>query len=138
MSENLQGDVQRLRDGYVAFNRGDWDEAMELAHPECEWRMHGALAMDAPHATRGREAVKAFWSDFFELWDDYKVEPLDFREGSGGTILATVRFTGRGKGSDVPVELMYFWVYVFRDGRAVSCDLYADRGDALKAAGLAG
>jgi hypothetical protein len=74
---------------------------------------------------------------FFGLWEDYKVEPLEFREALGGTILATVRFTGRGRGSDIPVELTYFWLYVIRHRRVVSVDLYVERDEALKAAGLA-
>jgi ketosteroid isomerase-like protein len=125
-----------LRSGYAAFNSRDWDQALALWHPQCEWRLHGDLGMDAPQVVRGRDALKAFWSDFFALWDDYNVEPLEFREGTNGTILATVRFTGRGRGSNVPVELSYFWVYVVRSGQAISCDIYADRREALKAVGL--
>ncbi len=128
--------VEMLRNSYAAFNRGDWEAALSNADPEIEWRLHGQLGIDVPQPIRGREALKAFWADFFEIWDDYKMEPLDFIDGMDGRVLATMRFTARGQGSSVPVELTYFWVHLTRDGAIVSVDLYPDRSDALEAAGL--
>jgi ketosteroid isomerase-like protein len=89
-----------------------------------------------PDPVRGREALKAFWADFFDVWDDYRMEPLDFSEAPNGRVLVTVRFTAHGQGSSVPIELTYFWVYRVRGRAIVSVDLYADRSEALEAVGL--
>jgi ketosteroid isomerase-like protein len=129
-------DVEMLRNAYAAFNRGDWGAALENAHPEIEWRLHGELGIDVPDPVRGREALKAFWADFFDVWDDYRMEPLDFSEAPNGRVLVTVRFTAHGQGSSVPIELTYFWVYRVRGRAIVSVDLYADRSEALEAVGL--
>ncbi|MGI8462096.1 MAG: nuclear transport factor 2 family protein [Solirubrobacterales bacterium] len=128
--------VEMLRNSYAAFNRGDWEAALDNADPKIEWRLHGQLGIDAPQAIRGRETLKAFWADFFDIWDDYKIEPLDFNEATDGRVLATVRFTARGQGSSIPIELTYFWVHVVRSGAIVSVDLYTERVEALEAAGL--
>ena len=133
-----QDNVEMLGDSYAAFNRGDWEAALENADPEIEWRLHGQLGIDAPPSIRGRKALKSFWADFFEIWDDYKMEPLDFNEGTDGRVLATVRFTARGQGSSVPIELTYFWVHLVCGGAIVSVDLYTERAEALEAAGVRG
>jgi ketosteroid isomerase-like protein len=133
-----QDSVDILRASYVAFNRGDWEAALENADPEIEWRLHGQLGIDAPHSIRGRKALKSFWADFFEIWDDYRMEPLDFKEGTDGRVLATVRFTARGQGSSAPIELTYFWVHLVRGGAIVSVHLYTESAEALEAAGVRG
>jgi ketosteroid isomerase-like protein len=130
-----QDDAEMLRDSHASFNRGDWAAALENADPEIEWRLHGQLGIDAPDPIRGRKALKSFWADFFEIWDDYKMELLDLKEGTGGRVVATVRFTARGQGSSVPIELTYFWVYLVRGGAIVSVDLYTERVEAVRPPG---
>jgi ketosteroid isomerase-like protein len=131
-----QENVEMLSGSYAAFNRGDWDAALENAHAEIEWRLHGQLGIDVPKPVRGREELRAFWTSFFAVWDDYRMEPLDFSEGPDGRVLVTVRFTARGQGGSVPIELTYFWVHFIERGVIVSVDLYAERERALEAVGL--
>lgn len=128
--------VDVVRRSYAAFNSGDWDGALESSHPEIEWRLQGELGFDVRGPVRGREALKVFWADFFDIWDDYTMEPLDFIEAPGGVVVVTVRFTARGQGSSVPIDLTYFHVYHLIDGKVVSVDLYTDRREALEAAKL--
>ena len=46
-----------------------------------------------------------------------------------------LRQVGRGKGSGAPVEMTMGWLYTFRDGRIIRVRMFADRGEALAAAG---
>src|SRR4051794_33857542 len=94
--------VEIVRRSYAAFNRGDWDAALEAARPEIEWRLHGDLGIDAPPLVPGREGVRAQWADFFEVWEDHRMD------------------------------------HVIRGGSIASVDVYADRGQALEAAGAPG
>ena len=126
-----------IKRGHDAFNRGDWDGALEFAHPEIEWRLHGELGLDAAQAVKGREALKELWASFFEIWDEYKMDALDFAQAPAGRVLVSVRFTALGQGSSVPIELTYFWVYRMRDGVIAAVDLYLEKSEALEAAGLA-
>ena len=128
--------VDLVRDAYDAFNRGDWDAALAFAVPEIEWRLHGELELDVQRTVRGREALKEFWADFFDAWDDYTMEPVDFVEAPDGRLLATVHFSARGQGSSVPVDLTYFWLYRLRHGAIAAVDIYLGRTEALEAAGL--
>jgi ketosteroid isomerase-like protein len=47
------------------------------------------------------------------------------------------RYRGRGKGSGVPVDNEGAHVWALRDGKVVRLEIFADRADALAAAGLA-
>jgi ketosteroid isomerase-like protein len=131
-----QENVEIVRRGYEAFNRGDWDAALEVADPEIEWRLHGELALDVQQTVRGREALKNLWASFFDAWDDYNMGLLDLIEAPDGRLLATVHFTAVGLGSTVPIDLTYFWLYLVRDGAIATVDIYLDRAEALEAAGL--
>ena len=108
----------------------------DAARPLLEWRLHGDLGLDAPQPVSGREALRAFWINFFDIWDDHEMEPLDFSEAPDGRDLVTIRFAAQGKGSSVPIELTYFWVHDIRNRLIVSVDIYLDRAQALEAVGL--
>jgi ketosteroid isomerase-like protein len=128
--------VEIVRRAYDAFNRGDWDGALELADPAIEWWLHGELALDVRQPVRGRDAVRELWASFFDAWEDYTMEPLDLVEAPDGRLLVTVHFTALGRGSTVPIELTYFWFYVVRDGAIAAVHAYLDKSEALEAAGL--
>jgi ketosteroid isomerase-like protein len=67
-----------MREGYEAFNRGDFDAATELMHPEIEFKR----AEIAPEAgeIRGAEAMRAWMvPDVFEFYADRP----DAREAAG-------------------------------------------------------
>ena len=128
--------ISIVRRAYDAFNRGDWEAALEHADPEIAWRLHGELALDVPETVRGRKAVKELWVGFFDAWDDYKMEPRDLTEAPDGRLLVTVRFTAVGQGSTAPIELEYYWLYRVSDGAILEVDAYLDRAEALAAAGI--
>ena len=45
-------------------------------------------------------------------------------------------FRGRGRGSGVEVDSRFYEIYTLRDGKIVRVDEFAERSEALKAAGL--
>ncbi len=45
-------------------------------------------------------------------------------------------FRGRGRGSGVEVDARFYDVYTLRNGKIVRVDEFAEREDALEAAGL--
>lgn len=52
--------------------------------------------------------------------------------------LVTVALTARGKGSDVPVEVQIFDVWMFRGEKAIRRFASFDREGVLEAAGISG
>ena len=84
---------------------------------------------------RGREIVERYSREFWGTWAEYVAEPREFID-AGDHVLVEVHERGKGKGSGVPFERTHFQVWTLRDGRLVRWLLFADRADALEAAGL--
>jgi hypothetical protein len=55
---------------------------------------------------------------------------------AGDHVLATVRYSGRGKASGIEHEDVLFDVYTFRNGLCARKQEFRERGEALRAAGL--
>jgi ketosteroid isomerase-like protein len=65
-----------------------------------------------------------------------KVEAERFFDVDDERVVVFVRATATGEGSGVPVEMRDAHEFTIRDGVFVRWKLYADRADALEAAGL--
>jgi ketosteroid isomerase-like protein len=83
----------------------------------------------------------AAWREFMGSlpWgDSLKLEPERYFDVDDERVLVFMRVTAEGEGSKVPVEMRNAHEFKIRDGVCTSWKVYADRDDALEAAGLAG
>jgi uncharacterized protein len=117
----------------AAYACGDWQVAIEALDPDIEWDFS---AIDWPDqgVARGRDEVLRFFRRFLGAWDDYGVEFEGFIP-AGDEVVVFVRESGVGKGSGVRVEQAWAQVWTVRDGRMVRFRAFADREQALGAAG---
>ena len=67
--------------------------------------------------------------------DDLETIPEEFID-AGEHVVVTVRYTGRGRGSGIALDARSYEVLTVRDGLCVSKTEFAERGEALRAAGL--
>jgi ketosteroid isomerase-like protein len=130
------GEMQRLREGYEALNRGEWDRSGEFMHPEISWNFIEGQGPDAPQTVTGPDRIVDFWSSFFAAWEEWEMVPEDFAEAPDGRILVSVHFHARGAGSGFPMELDYWQAIEMREGRVYRVDNYLSRGRARRACGL--
>ena len=56
---------------------------------------------------------------------------------SGDRVLVTVRLGGRGRGSGIEIDALFYDVYTLRDGKIVRMDQFTERTQALEAVGQA-
>ena len=78
MDERDAAMIDALRRSHQAFNRGDFDVAVESAHPEIEFIPPGGQA-----PLRGAAALRAWMEP--NAFEEQRIEPLDFRvEGNKG------------------------------------------------------
>jgi ketosteroid isomerase-like protein len=124
-----------VQEGLAAFNRREFDEAMGMFSPELEWDTTRLLPDGRVYS--GREAVRAYWADVVERWDELRIEAERWLEGDD-RVLMLGRLVGRGAGGGVPVEGPWHQLWWFRGGVPVRCDNYGDAAAALRDAGLAG
>jgi ketosteroid isomerase-like protein len=129
MTEN----EQLLRQGYDAWNRGDWQAMEELLAPEFE--IDATDRVLNPDSYRGIDGFRRLAAELAEVWDTWEIEPLQFIE-QGDLTFGAHLVRARGKGSGVEVEQTYWSVWNVNDGKAVRLALFVDRDRALAAAGL--
>ena len=72
-----QENVEVVRRGSAAFNRGDYEGLAESRHPDIEFRDH-AHAADAPEALKGRHAVLSLLAEWRESFDDFRAEISEY------------------------------------------------------------
>jgi len=130
--ENLE---QVVRDGYDAWNRRDFDAAVEIADPEIEWTMVGATRFPGTQGTyHGHDGVREFWRVFIEPWDEFRIE-IEGTRATGDLVIAFVRFYAKAR-EGLELEAPFVHVGEFRSGKMIRFRSFDDRAEALEAAGL--
>ena len=124
-----QRNVDILRGAYEAFDRGEPNKLFELLDPGIQWQ-----ALEDTEPKHGIEGVLESVGQWFEIWDDFHMEPEEFIDG-GDHVLTVVMERGRVKGSDELVSQRFFQVWTLRDERVVAFREYKTRPEALAAAG---
>ena len=94
-----------------------------------------ALYLDGP-VVRGLEDWRRGFADTVPWGRSLTFEPEQFFDVDDERVLIFMRVTARGEGSGVPVENRVAHEYTIRDGVLARWKGYADRAEALEAAGL--
>jgi uncharacterized protein len=128
-----ESNVDRLRAGYEALGRGDYEAVRELLDPEI-------VLSDRPEVPdarsyRGYEGMLVTLRDTSDSFEGFRLDPERFFE-HGDKIVVILSMTGRGRTSGVPVEERIAHLWVLRDGLAIELRAFTDPADALEAAGL--
>jgi ketosteroid isomerase-like protein len=128
-----QEDVETMRRSFDAFDRRDRAGWLALRDQDCEVVTIGAW----PEAdvVRGREAA---WNFYFEVAEAFERRPyaaVELRD-AGDKVLVHQQNEVRGTTSGAEVEVNYWIVVTFRDGKILRDEWFADRAEALEAVGL--
>jgi ketosteroid isomerase-like protein len=84
----------------------------------------------------GLEGLRKNWLDWLEPWATYRTN-FDELIDVGDRVVILLRDHGRRKDMEIEVELIGATILTFREGKVARWEDYADRADALEAAGLA-
>jgi uncharacterized protein len=123
-SENVEI-VRRMLDDYA---NGEFERALGAFSDDVEWEARVGERFHGPEGVA--EAVRR-WTG---AWADFEFDVQELID-AGESVVMVLRQVGRGKGSGAPVEMTMGWLYTFRDGRIIRVKMFADRGEALAAAG---
>ena len=130
-----QENVEIIRQCNVLLNSGDWEGTFALYHPDAELRdlQH---APDLPEVMHGLEGARLMIGQWIEALDEFGAEVYEYIDADPWVVCDT-RWHGKGKGSDVPIELRATDAYEVKDGLIVRAIIgYPDVAAALKAVGL--
>ena len=128
-----QENVDIVRAGYEAYNRGDVEAALATLHPSIEWWPAADEPITDPY--RGHDGYRSLVAGAREAFPDLRVE-VDELFVAGCCVVACVRFSGRGRDSGVPFEIRETHVARFRDGKVIEVREYREKDEALDVLGL--
>jgi ketosteroid isomerase-like protein len=127
--------VEIVRRSNALFNTGDLDAASELAHPDIEFR-DLQNAPDLPEALHGRDSLRLALTYWTDALDEFGVEAYEYIDADPW-VIADVRWHGKGKNSEVRVDVRQADACRVEDGKIVEWVVgYPDVAAALKAVGL--
>lgn len=121
--------VEIVRESIEAFQHGDVDRALEIAHPDLVSTRHdpdGAVF----HGHDGFLALVADWTEGWTEWSFRGDEYVDL----GDEVVVRMPQWGRGAGSGATVEGVFWMVFGIADGRVARIDIYNDEAEALRTA----
>ncbi len=124
--------IEKLRDAYAAFSRGDFDAALEFADPDIEF------VPPTGDLYRGIDSFREWMKP--DAFDMQVVEPLEFFV-SGNKVLVRQQVQARGAGSGIELEVRSWGLWtVSDDGRLIRLEGFLEQqeGEARRAAGLPG
>jgi len=130
----VSDNVEAVRRGYEAFNRGDIEASLTTLHPEIEW--HTYIVPGPGGGTyHGHDGVRELWSDARRIFGEFRNVPEDLFE-AGEHVVAFVRVEGVGTKSGIAVQARIAHVHTFREGKIRRVESFEDRDEALRVAGI--
>jgi uncharacterized protein len=129
--------VEIVRRVFDAVTRRDTETVLALYDPEVEWDVSrsafGKLLGQGVY--RGHDGLRTFFRQWYEAWEkppDNYDELID----AGDQVVSVVTERGRGRASGIELELTQYGVWTVREGTIVRGVWFAERAQALEAAGL--
>jgi ketosteroid isomerase-like protein len=128
-----QENIETFRRGVEAYNRGDLEGQLGVAHPNIEWYPLTAQ-VEGGQAFHGHEGIREWWSNLDATFEGFAVSFDEVRD-LDDAVLALGRVHLRFKGG-VILDREGGYFARFRDGLIVWARQYPSRDEALEAAGL--
>src|SRR2546430_2142100 len=125
--------VEIVRRANALLNAGDFEAGLEAAHPDGVFR-DLQNAPDLPEVMHGRESLLHALAHWLDAYDEFGVEVHDYVDADPW-VIADVRWHGKGRGSDLSVDVRQVDMCRLEDGRIVEWIVgYPDMATALEAA----
>jgi len=127
VTEDGDDAVELVRGGYDAFNRGDFEQAAKLLHPEIVWHRMVEVEQSVQGVDAAKELMEpqAFSSQRNEV---HSIELI------GDYVLVDATFHAVGAGSGIELEQRGFHLWRIEEGTAIEFRAFVERAEALRAA----
>jgi ketosteroid isomerase-like protein len=120
-----------------SFDEGDLEYPFAVYDAEIVWENFTPPPPGMDEVYHGHDGVRRFWRQWLSSWDRVAFEHERFVD-AGDHVVVFQRMDARGRTSGVETDFGdYAQVWTLRDGKVVSMRFYADRDEALAAAGVA-
>ena len=134
-----QENVEIVHRVWEAWERRDSDAAFAHYDPAIVWETHGHPIFGGSPVDglyEGHEGVRRFFREWRESFEAWQAEAETFID-AGDNVVVGYRASGRGRASGAELGNRMFWlVYRIRNRLIVRIHLFAEKAQALAAAGL--
>ncbi len=124
-----EANVEKVRAGFAAHNRGDLDAWLELYDPEVEFE----TLLLGTH--QGKEAMRSLYEENQANQSGYTATPVELID-AGDKVITVVRVGGAGTASQIALDDQIAFIQTFKNGLVVREQTFRNREEALEAAGL--
>jgi ketosteroid isomerase-like protein len=122
--------LELIRAGFAAHNRGDLDALTEVYDPDAVFE----TLLLGTH--RGNEAIRLIFEENQKTLTGYDVVPVELID-SGDQVVAVAEVRGVGPVSQIAMDGDRFaFLFTIKNGRVVREQAFRNRDEALQAAGL--
>jgi hypothetical protein len=125
-------EVQRLREVYDAFDRGDTDAFVELLAHDIEWRVPEVLPWGG--VRHGHDGIRTYLEQLREHVDGGWGTPEEFLD-VGDRVVVLGRFTGTARATGRHFETPFVHVWTSTDGVPTRLVHFVDTAVVLQALG---
>lgn len=121
-----QQNLERVKAGFEAHNRGDLDFLVELYHPDAVFE---TLLLGTHH---GNEAIRLIYAENQKNMAGYDVVPVELID-LGEKVVAVAQMMGAGASSEISLDDAFAFVFTFDGDRVVREQAFRNRAEALEA-----
>ena len=121
--------VEWIRAGFEAHNRGDVDALVAVYHPEAVFE---TLLLGTHH---GNESIRVIFEENQKTMSGYDVVPVELID-AGDKVVAVAKAVGAGKASEIALDEPFAFVFTFKDGLVIREQAFRNKQEAVEAAGL--
>ena len=132
-AEVSQDNLVKAKAYIEAYNRRDFDAAVECFDPLVEWVLPDRQSADS---CIGPARIRKFWEQIDEHMEELQLVPQEHVD-AGERVATRLRHRGRGRESGIELDQeLYHQVITFREGRMVRIEYFAEWDEALAAVGV--
>ena len=124
-----QENLEKIKAGFVAHNKGDLDALVELYDPDVVFE---TLLLGTHH---GNEAIRLIYEENQKTMAGYDVVPVELID-AGDKVVAVAQMVGAGSASRIALDDAFAFVSTFKGDRVVREQAFRNREEAVEAAGL--
>ena len=124
-----QQNLERIKAGFVAHNKGDLDALVELYDPDVVFE---TLLLGTHH---GNEAIRLIYEENQKTMAGYDVVAVELID-AGDKVVAVAQTVGAGSASRIALDDAFAFVFTFKGDRIVREQAFRNREEAVEAAGL--
>ena len=134
-STSIAHSAEVVREAFAGFRAEDPSTIAEFFHPEGTLELHGGLAGLTGPLHEGREAVRAWFADWFETMEVI-ASGVEEMAPVGDRMLLVATQRSRSQSVGAPAGTRFAVVCAFRDGLISRFELYLVLDDARQSLGL--